>query len=269
MSDGIAVSVIIPAYNEEGTIAQVVEDFKALPEVTEVIVVDNSCRDDTARLAAEAGARVVVETEAGYGCALRAGMNAARGDILVLTEADGSFKARDLAKLLAYSPDAGMILGTRTTRQMVEQGANMGFILRWGNVAAAKILELLWYVPHEPRLTDVGCTYRALWKTTFEAIKEGLTEKGPGFSPEMICECLRHGIRVIEVPVSYHARCAGESAHSGSAWSVVRTALKMFRCIFRKRLSRSPRKIGPRGLPEGHDKIFADNELRGSDNTHP
>ena len=238
MFEGKTVSVVIPAHDEEATIADVVEDFASSEYVDEVVVCDNNCRDATAQLAADAGARVVAESDPGYGCALRAGLAAARGDILVLTEADGSFKARDLAKLLAYTDDAAMVLGTRTTRQMVEQGANMGFFLRWGNVTAAKILELLWYIPHEPRLTDVGCTYRVIWRDAYDKIRPGLTESGPGFSPEMICECLRRELRVIEVPISYHARAGGESEHSGSFLGIARTALKMFRCIFRKRLQR-------------------------------
>ncbi|MCA9319606.1 MAG: glycosyltransferase family 2 protein, partial [Planctomycetes bacterium] len=242
------------------TIAAVVADYLAEPHIDEVVVCDNNCRDETARLARDAGAIVVEESAPGYGCALRAGMAAATGEVIVLTEADGSFKARDLTKLLAYLPDGGMILGTRTTKQMVEQGANMGFILRWGNVTAAKILELLWYIPHEPRLTDVGCTYRVLWRRTYETIRDGLTETGPGFSPEMTCECLRHGIRVIEVPVSYHPRCAGESAHSGSMWSVVKTASKMFRCIFRKRLSRRPGRRKAHSAPAGGGKIFEEQD---------
>ena len=248
MYEGHGVSVVIPAYNEEGTIADVVADFLAEPHVDEVVVVDNNCRDRTAELAAGAGARVVTESAPGYGCALKAGMDAVESDIIVLTEADGSFKAYDLKKLLVYMPDAGMILGTRTTRQMVEQGANMGTILRWGNVTAAKILELLWYIPHEPRLTDVGCTYRALWRRSYQTIRDGLREQGPGFSPEMTCECLRERIRVIEIPVSYHTRDAGESSHSGGIWSISKTALKMFRCIFRKRLS--PRRRS-RAIPIG------------------
>ena len=229
------VSVIVPAYNEEETIAEVVADFVAEPHVDEVVVVDNNCRDATAELATQAGARVVAESDPGYGHALRAGLRAATGDILVLTEADGSFRACDLEKLLAYMGDAAMVLGTRTTRQMVEQGANMGFVLRWGNVFAAKILELMWFIPHEPRLTDVGCTYRALWRATWEEMRENLREAGPGFSPELICEAYGRGMRVIEVPVSYHARRGGESSHSRGVFGVLKTARKMFACIFRKR----------------------------------
>ncbi len=242
MHNGNRVSVVIPAYNEEATIADVVRDFRAHPTVDEVVVVDNNCRDRTAEIATAAGARVVAESAPGYGKALLCGMHAASGDYLVLVEADGSFGAYDLDKLLCYLPDCAMVMGTRTTRQMVQQGANMDFILRWGNVAAAKILELLWYIPMEPRLTDVGCTYRALHKRAFEVMAPGLTESGPGFSPEMMCEALRLGLRVIEIPVHYGMRRGGESKHSRGIAKISKTALRMFRCIFRKRFSR--------GVPE-------------------
>ncbi len=229
------VSVIIPAYNEEETIGGVVDDMRQNEWVDEVLVVDNNSRDRTGEIARQRGARVIEEARPGYGSALRCGLNAAEGDMLVMTEADGSFRANDLIKLLVYLADAGLVLGTRTTRQMVQQGANMDFSLRWGNVTMAKLLELLWYVPHEPRLTDVGCTYRALWKTTWRSLAEHLEEDGPAFSPEMMCEALTQGYRVIEVPVHYYRRMGGDSKHSDSFLKVARTALMMFRTIVRKR----------------------------------
>jgi glycosyltransferase involved in cell wall biosynthesis len=239
MYSGKRISIVIPAYNEEATISAVVSEFRSHPKVDEILVVDNNCKDATAERARAAGGRVVTEARPGYGSALLRGMSEAEGDIFVLVEADGSFRAKDLDKLLAYSADAHMVLGTRTTRQMVQQGANMDFFLRWGNVTAAKILELLWYIPNEPRLTDVGCTYRALSSTTFAIIKSGLTEDGPAFAPQMICEALRHGLRVIEIPVHYGAREGGVSKHSRGFGQVARTALKMLRAIFRKRFERS------------------------------
>ena len=229
------VSVVIPAHNEEATIGEVAEEFAASGLADEILVVDNNCSDRTGEIAAAKGARVVKEGAPGYGCALRAGLDAATGDMIALVEADGSFKAHDLLKLLVYLPDCAMVQGTRTTRQMVEQGANMGWSLRWGNVVMAKILELLWYVPHEPRLTDVGCTYRALWRKTWERIRGGLRERGPQFSPEMICEAYRHRLRVIEIPVHYYRRLGGTSKHSDSFFKVAKTALKMFSTILRKR----------------------------------
>ena len=77
------VSLVIPAYNEEATIRHVVEEFRQEPHLDEIVVVDNNCKDRTAEFAAAAGARVVQESKPGYGSALMAGMNAAKGDLLV------------------------------------------------------------------------------------------------------------------------------------------------------------------------------------------
>lgn len=230
-----SVSLVIPAYNEEATIGRVVEEFRQEPHLDEIVVVDNNCKDRTAALAAAAGARVVAEPKPGYGSALLAGMDAAVGDILVLVEADGSFRARDVIKLLDYLDDAGMVCGTRTTRQMVQQGANMRFLLRWGNVFMAKFLQVCWMRPAEPRFTDVGCTFRALTKDTFQQIRPFLREPGPAFSPEMMCAALQTRSRIIEIPVTYAPRLGGESKHSDTFGRQARTAWKMFRTICRKR----------------------------------
>ncbi|HLQ36980.1 MAG TPA: glycosyltransferase family 2 protein [Planctomycetota bacterium] len=229
------VSLVIPAYNEEATIQHVVEEFKQEPHLDEILVVDNNCRDRTAELARAAGARVVAEPKPGYGAALLAGMTAATGEILVLVEADGSFRARDVKKLLPYLEDAGMVMGTRTTRQMLEQGANMRFVLRWGNVFMAKFLQLCWLRPAEPRFTDVGCTFRALTRATFDRIRPRLRETGPAFSPEMMCAALQERCRIIEIPVTYSPRLGGQSKHSDTFARQAKTAWKMFRVICRKR----------------------------------
>lgn len=229
------VSLVIPAYNEEATIGAVVEEFSTVPQIDEIVVVDNNCKDRTAEIARAAGARVVQESKPGYGSALLRGMTDAKGDLLVLTEADGSFTARDVEKLLVYLDDSDMVMGTRTTRQMVEQGANMRFFLRWGNVFMAKYLQLLWLRPAEPRFTDVGCTYRALTRQTFDAIRGLVRETGPAFSPEMMCAVLIARRRVVEIPITYRRRAGGESKHSDTFGRQAKTAWKMFRTISRMR----------------------------------
>ena len=245
----LTVSLVIPAYNEEATIRQVVEEFRQEPHLDEIVVVDNNCKDKTGELAAAAGARVVAESRPGYGAALLCGMNAAKGDILVLTEADGSFRARDVEKLLAYLGDADMVMGTRTTRQMVQQGANMRFLLRWGNVFMAKFLQLCWLRPSEPRFTDVGCTFRALHKRTFDRIRPRLSQTGPAFSPEMMCAVLQERLRVIEVPVTYGLRQGGESKHSDTFGRQARTAWKMFKTICKKRFLERSARVPQRETP--------------------
>ena len=135
---------------------------------------------------------------------------------------------------MEYLKDCDMVIGTRTTRELIEQGANMTGLLRLGNIAVGKLVELLWW-SREPRFTDVGCTYRALWKEAWQKIRDQVTGVGPEFSPEMMIEILRSRQRVIEIPVSYHLRISGESKHSKGLLGNARTATRMLRLIFAKR----------------------------------
>ena len=129
-----------------------------------------------------------------------------------------------------------MVVGTRTTRELIEQGTNMRGPVRWGNVLAAKGVELLWW-GQQPRFTDVGCTYRALWRDTYRRIRPLLRGVGPELSPEMMIAVLQARMRIIEVPVSYHRRMGGASKHSANYLRIARTASRMLRTIVRKRLT--------------------------------
>ena len=172
----------------------------------------------------------------GYGDAIRAGVAAACGDIVTLVEGDATFRSRDIQKMYEYLKDCDMVIGTRTTRQLICQGANMPFWLRLGNVLAAKFIEMLW-ISREPRFTDVGCTYRTFWKTSYEEIQGSLSSSGPELSPEMMIEFVRRNMRVIEIPVSYYARIGGASKHSRGVWGVGRTAARMLKMTLRKRFT--------------------------------
>jgi dTDP-glucose pyrophosphorylase len=227
-----SISLIIPAFNEESSIGYVINDFSE--HVDEILVVDNSSTDNTAGLARELGARVETVRLKGYGDAIKYGLDNAKGEILVIVEADYSFRSRDLHKILEYLKDADMVMGTRTTREMIEQGANMRGLIRWGNVFVAKLVELLWW-GQEPRFTDVGCTYRAVWRDSYLKFRDRLTGTGPEFSLEMMIEALRARQRVLEIPISYYARVGGVSKHSGSLRKVARTALRMLAKIVSRR----------------------------------
>ena len=77
----------------------------------------------------------------------------------MLAEPDGTFLPEDILKLLVYSSECDVVFGTRTTRELIWDGANMVRFLRWGNWAVAKLIEALYNTSH---LSDVGCTYRLL-----------------------------------------------------------------------------------------------------------
>lgn len=227
------VSLIIPAHNEERVIGTVINDFK--PYVSEIIVVNNQSADDTTKVSIEAGAKVEEIALKGYGDTIRYGLSRATGDILVITEADYSFRSKDLGKFLEYIKDADMVIGTRTTRQLIEQGANMNIWLLLGNLTFAKIVEILWWGSIPPRFTDVGCTYRVIWKGAYEKIREDLKSTGPEFSVEMMIKMLKYKQRIVEIPISYYPRLEGLSKHSRNWLGVSKTALRMLMLILRER----------------------------------
>ena len=135
---------------------------------------------------------------------------------------------------IEYLKDCDMAIGTRTTRQMIEQGANMDAITRWANIFFGKFIELLWW-GQEPRFTDVGCTYRALWKSSYRDIEPYLNASGPEFSTEMMVAMLIARKRIIEIPVSYYKRIGGTSTHSINYYAKMKTALRMLRTCLKRR----------------------------------
>ena len=103
-------------------------------------------------------------------------------------------------------------------------------IVRTANVLLAKLIELLWW-RKESRFTDVGCTFRAVWKSTFELIADDLNGHGPEFSAEMMIEFVQQRKRVIEIPVNYFNR----SQSLQRAYQHPRTFVRFFSLICKKR----------------------------------
>ena len=228
-----SIDVIIPTWNEAETIQYVVKDF--LRYTSSVIVMDNVSEDGTADIARKAGATVYSEPLKGYGDAIKKGLDRSSADILVVVEADGTFRANDLPKLLGYLDNSDAVIGSRTYWQYVEYGANMDFIQRMMNMLFGLIITMLWW-NRKSRFTDVGCSYRAIWRPVYQSIHENLKCTGPEFAPEFVIELLENWRRVIEVPVPYHARVLGHSKFSGSFFHLSKTALKMLTVILTRRI---------------------------------
>ena len=217
----------MPAYNEEENISHAVQDFLNTGLVDEVVVADNNSTDRTAEFARKAGARVVTEISQGYGYACRAALRNASGDFIVLVEPDGTFLASDLMKFLVYSGEFDFILGTRTTKDLIWEGSNMGDFLRVGNWFLGKMIEVLHNGPH---LSDVGCTYRLIKRDSLESIQDRFTVGGSHFSPEMMILALKSRIRTLEIPVNYRPR-KGESKITGKRTKAFGLGLRMMKLI--------------------------------------
>jgi glycosyltransferase involved in cell wall biosynthesis len=222
------ISVIFPAYNEKQNITRAVASFKKLGFIDEILVIDNNSTDGTAKLARQAGARVVKELNQGYGYALKRGMVEALGDYVVLCEPDGTFFAHDVIRLLQVSTQYDAVFGTRTNLHFIRKRANMGWFLRGGNICLAKIMQVLYDSPCS--LSDCGCTYRVMSKKVVRATIPHLRVGGSYFLSELTVLILREGFSVIEIPVHYGERI-GVSKITGSLKRAIIVGLQMLRVI--------------------------------------
>jgi glycosyltransferase involved in cell wall biosynthesis len=245
MWNGMTVTVVFPCYNEESGIVDAIEGFLRGGYIDEVVVVDNNSRDRSAERVAPTRARLVQETRQGYGFALRRGLREASGDLIILAEPDGTFDGKDVIKLLAYSDDFDCVLGTRTTREMIWDGANMGLFLRYGNLVVAKLLEVLF---GSSSLSDCGCTMRLIHKRAARPLLDRFSVGGSHFLPEMVILCLLSGCSVVEVPVNYRSR-QGTSKITGSFRNTWRVALRMIQIIVSYRMAAWFGRIPPFAKP--------------------
>lgn len=242
MWNGKRVSVVLMTYAERDSIREVIGGFFATGVVDEVVVVDNNAEPGTQAEVRRTRARLVSERRQGYGWATRRGLLEASGDLIVLAEPDGTFMPEDLTKLLVYSNECDVVLGTRTTRELVWAGANMDWFLRWGNWAVAKLIELLFNTSH---LSDVGCTYRLLRKEIAQHIAREMTVGGNHAGVEIMLLTIVSGARFVEVPVNYLPR-VGTSSVTGDRLAALSVGLRMIQLILRyrrtapRRLARAP-----------------------------
>ncbi len=228
------IGVVIPALNEEATIAAQVAEILAVAQqpdlparISQVVVVDNGSDDRTAERAAAAGATVVPEPRRGYGRACYSGVLAS-GDVDLIVQMDGDRSDRfdELPFLLRplLAGEADLVIGSRTLGAY--EPGSLSAPQLFGNWLAAQMLRLLYGV----RVTDIG-PFRVIRRRDLLAL--GMREMTYGWSVEMIARAARHGLRVHEVPVSYRKRAGGESKVSGNLQASVRAGTRIIGAILR------------------------------------
>lgn len=210
LSSKTHVSVVIPALNEEESIAGVVRDVPR-EIASEVIVVDNGSVDHTAERAQQAGARVVSEPERGYGRACRAGVMAVEPscEIIVFLDGDGS-DCPELMERLVQPIIIGrhdFVIGSRTRGER-ERGS-----MNFQQVFAGRMTGFLLRALYGVRYTDM-CPFRAIRRDAFERLR--MREETYGWNLEMQMRAARAGLRIHEVPVNHRCRRGGKSKVSGT-----------------------------------------------------
>ena len=220
-----AISVIIPAFNEEKSIGYVLDDLPQ-EKLSEIIVVNNACTDNTAGVAKSHGARVVEETRRGYGSACLKGISELNDpNIVVFIDGDYSDYPEELEKLVEpiKAGEADFVLGSRMI--LPDSRAALLPQARYGNQLATFLIRL--FFGHH--FTDLG-PFRAI---RYDSLKEiGIVDTNFGWTVEMQVKAVKHGLRIVEIPVRYRERI-GVSKITGTVSGTFKAGVKIIYTIFK------------------------------------
>lgn len=199
-------SVIVPAYNEEETIDEIINRVRAvdLGDVDlEMVIVDDASTDGTPErlktYRGEAGITVLRhDSNRGKGAAIRTGLDSASGDLVVIQDADLEYDPNDYPRLIKpiIDGDADVVFGSRFAGSV----QNMRYI----NVVANKVLAWAATLLFGKRITDEATCYKVLATDTLRSFD--LQCERFEFCPEVTAKTLRRGYRLVEVPITYRAR---------------------------------------------------------------
>jgi glycosyltransferase involved in cell wall biosynthesis len=206
--NAVEVSVVIPCLDEEEGVGGVVRDawqgIERLGRSGEVIVVDNGSTDRSVEIAESEGATVIQEEERGYGSAYLTGLAAARGRVIVIGDADGTYDFSKLEPFMAeIDKGADMVLGSRL-RGEIHQGAMPWLHRHVGNPMLTRLINRFFGL----KVSDAYCGMRMFRRSVLPTLE--LQATGMEFALEMILKSAKRGLRIAEVPIDYHAR-AGDS----------------------------------------------------------
>ena len=214
----VNVSVIIPVYNEESTIKEIVRRVQNTALVSEIIIVDDGSIDGTRDILTELDNEenlhiLFHEKNQGKGAAVRSGINFAHGDVLIIQDADLEYDPQEYPKLLKPIEDglADVVYGSRFL------GGARRPILFW-NMVANKILTFVTNILYNNILTDMETGYKVFKKNVIQDIP--LHSRRFDFEPEFTSKILKRKVRLFEVPINFNPRDYDEGKKT-KAWDGV------------------------------------------------
>ena len=222
------IKVIIPAYNEQNSIANVINDIPDI--VDEIIVVSNNSTDKTEQNAKQAGATVLTENKKGYGYACLKGMEyianqTDKPDIIVFLDGDYSDYPEELTKVVEpiINDNIDFVIGSRVKR--LREHGSMTPQQVFGNWLATFLMKLFFGA----KFTDLG-PFRAIKYDKLLALK--MQDKTYGWTVEMQLKALKQNLTYIEIPVNYRNRI-GVSKVSGTVKGTIFAGFKILGWIFK------------------------------------
>lgn len=197
------VSFVIPTYNEEETIAEVVREIRKLKGFRkEIIVVDGNSTDRTAKIAAKLGVRLFREkAKTGKGSAVKKGFAAAKGDIILVQDADMEYHPNEIPRLARPIIDgkADIVYGSR----FLGTRKGMSILHNFGN----RFLSLSTSILLGKRVTDMTTGHKLFRREVVRSIK--LSSNGFQIDPELTVKAIGGGWRFLEIPITYYKRKTG------------------------------------------------------------
>jgi glycosyltransferase involved in cell wall biosynthesis len=197
MHRDLKLTVVIPCYNEEDGVREVIGRTPAI--VDEIVVVDNNCTDRTAEVATSLGARVVAEKTPGYGAAYKTGMKAATGDVVITFDGDGTYPPEEIGRLVDELVTGDLDFLSASRFPLTNSDA-MPFSNRVGNWVLTIAAAVLFLRPLRDSQSGMWIFRRAVLD------KLRLTSDGMAFSEEIKLEAILRGARFRESHIPYSPR---------------------------------------------------------------
>ncbi|HIE50631.1 MAG TPA: glycosyltransferase family 2 protein [Armatimonadetes bacterium] len=218
MATSLKLSIIIPVYNERETLPQILAQVKALPVEKEIIVVDNCSTDGTRewlQRLQDPAVRVILQPRNwGKGTSVRTGLAQARGEYVVVQDADLEYNPQEILRLLAVAEQGHLaVFGSR----LLENPPRVPRLHAWGRDFLNEVFRWL----YRSRITDVATGYKLLRRELAQSLP--LHSAGFELDYELPAKLRKRGIEIVEVPVSYHPRTVAEGKKL--RWTVGLTAL--------------------------------------------
>lgn len=198
-------SVIAPVYNEARTIKQILEKISAVDIDKEIIVIDDGSYDSTEQILENIkynNLKIIHHSSnRGKGAAFLTGLSHAKGEFIIIQDADLEYDPNDYSKLMEVmkQDNADIVLGAR-----FKKGYHGLFIHRFGNRLLTGLLNLLFNL----RLNDCFTCYKLFRKDTIKALN--LKEQSFTIETEIVAKAAKKGLRIVEIPISYHPRAYSE-----------------------------------------------------------